>query len=76
MVDCTRPKARKKPEKPYQGFPMFAHPSGQWAKKINRKLFYFGVWADPDAALTRLNREYVHLKEGRRPGARSRGACT
>src|SRR4051812_46586426 len=56
-----------KPEKPYEGFPMFAHPSGQWAKKINKKLYYFGVWADPEAALVRLNREYPYRKEGKTP---------
>jgi integrase len=46
---------------------MFAHPSGQWAKKINKRLHYFGVWADPEAALARLNREYPYLKEGKTP---------
>ena len=63
----TATAARSKPDKPYQGFPMFAHPSGQWAKKINRKLAYFGVWADPEAALERLNREFPYLKAGRTP---------
>jgi integrase len=48
---------------------MFAHPSGQWAKKINGRLHYFGVWADPEAALARLNREYPFLKEGKTPPA-------
>src|SRR4029079_9428294 len=47
--------------------PMFAHPSGQWAKKIRGSLKYFGVWADPEAALARLNREWPYLKEGRTP---------
>ena len=69
MPKSTVKTARRKPEKPYKGFPMFAHPSGQWAKKINKKLFYFGVWADPDAALVLLNHEYPHLKAGRTPPA-------
>jgi len=46
---------------------MFAHPSGQWAKKIRGRLHYFGVWADPEAALERLNREWPCLKEGKTP---------
>jgi integrase len=48
---------------------MYAHPSGQWAKKINKRIYYLGVWADPHAALTRLNREYPYLKEGKTPPA-------
>jgi integrase len=65
----TESARRRKPAKPYDGFPLFAHPSGQWAKKINKRLHYFGVWADPEAALARLNREYPYLKEGRTPPA-------
>jgi integrase len=56
---------------------MLAHGSGQWAKKIRGKLHYFGVWADPDAALERLNRELPYLKEGRTPPAFAVGErCT
>ena len=67
MSKSNRSSGRSKPDKPYEGFPMFAHPSGQWAKKIRGRLQYFGVWADPDAALERLNRELPFLKDGRTP---------
>ncbi|MGE5610469.1 MAG: hypothetical protein ACM359_14560 [Bacillota bacterium] len=30
--------------KPYPGWPMYAHPSGQWCRKHNRKPYYFGSW--------------------------------
>jgi integrase len=67
MPQSTESKPRRKPDKPYEGYPMFAHTSGQWAKKINKRLHYFGVWADPEAALARLNREYPYIKEGKTP---------
>ena len=69
MSNSTARVPRVKPQKPYEGFPLFAHASGQWAKKINRKLHYFGVWSDPEAALERLNFEYSYLKDGRVPPA-------
>ncbi len=59
-----------KPVKPYVGFPLFSHPSGQWAKKIRKRLVYFGSWrSDPEgiAALQVFNREWPYLKEGRTP---------
>lgn len=55
---------RKKPAKPYPEFPLFAHLSGQWCRKIRGKLHYFGKWDDPTAALEKHNAEYASLKEG------------
>ena len=49
----TTPPVRSKPAKPYPEFPLYAHASGRWAKKIRSKLYYFGRWDDPDAALTK-----------------------
>lgn len=43
-----------KPEKPTPDFPLFAHRNGQWAKKVAGKIRYYGLWADPEAALLRF----------------------
>jgi len=60
-------KKTPKPDKPYQEFPMFPHASGQWAKKIKGKLWYFGVWEDPNSALQKYN-EWIHeIHAGRDP---------
>ena len=73
---------RSKPAKPYNGFPLTPHQSGQWAKKATlpsgkQKMYYFGAWADPDAALERFNREWQYLKDGRTPPPVSTGdGCT
>lgn len=40
--------ATDRPEKPYAGFPLFAHAKGYWCKKINKKQHSFGPWAWPE----------------------------
>ena len=61
------PEARKKPEKPYPAFPLFAHGNGMWAKRIRGTVRYFGKWADPDAALAKYLAQKDALYAGREP---------
>lgn len=59
--------SRTKPAKPYKDFPLFPHGSGQWAKKIRGKLWYFGVWENTDEALQRFVRERDIILAGGNP---------
>lgn len=58
---------RKKPDKPYKDFPLYAHANGQWAKTILGTKYYFGVWEDPDAALALYEKVRHDLYAGREP---------
>ncbi|HEV3437994.1 MAG TPA: tyrosine-type recombinase/integrase [Gemmata sp.] len=64
-------KSKVKSKKPYPDFPLFLHQTGQWAKKVRGKLFYFGK--DPDAALKKWLDEKDDLKAKRTPRARGDG---
>ena len=62
-------KKRSNPQavKPYPDFPLTAHPSGRWCKKIKGKLFCFGALANPEAALAKFLDEKNDLYAGRVP---------
>ena len=77
-----------KPAPPYPGFPLYAHASGRWAKRIRGKLHYFGQWgtkkrgrivpvddvsASAAAAIDRFHREWPFLSQGRTPPAAGSG---
>jgi integrase len=63
----TSKPVRVKPEKPYPGFPLYAHASGKWAKSIRGRVRYFGTWEDPQGAL----REYEEQKQELHAGVRT-----
>jgi integrase len=63
----------KKPEKPWEGFPLFAHNNGWWCKKILGKLHYFGRWDDPVAAEKKYNEQKNDLHAGRVPRQQAQG---
>lgn len=46
-------KKRSKPDKPSPDFPLTASGNGQWIRRINGKIYCFGVWEDPAGALVR-----------------------
>lgn len=51
MGDSNAKASVCKPEKPSPNFPLYAHASGRWAKKIKGRTHFFGPWAEPNKAL-------------------------
>src|SRR3954470_12925909 len=62
---------RQRPAKPYEGFPLFPHATGRWAKKILGNMHYFGPWENADAVLQKYLGQRDDLHAGRSPRAAS-----
>jgi integrase len=67
----TAPSSAGKPQKPSPDFPLFAHATGRWAKKLGGKMMYFGPWDDPAGALRRY-KDYAETGKLAKMPARSR----
>lgn len=65
-----------KPSKPYPEFPLYAHASKRWAKKIRGRTHFFGKWDDWQGALERFQYENDYLQQGKTPPPRDQAALT
>jgi integrase len=78
MPHSTRSPVDSRPAKPRPDFPLFAHRSGQWCKKIRGRACYFGSWrSDPTGqqALVVYEAEAPYLERGEDPPANAAGVA-
>jgi integrase len=60
----VRKSTKQLPEKPYPSYPLRPHANGQLCKKIRGRVYFFGVWSDPESALAEYNRRRPFLETG------------
>ena len=76
MADSIGTSVPGKPSKPYPDFPLYAHNSKRWAKKIKGRTHFFGHWNDWKSALERFQYENDYLQAGKTPPPKNVGALT
>jgi len=67
LPNLTREPMAGKQAKTYPDFALTPHANGQWCKKIRSKVYFFGVWDDPAAALQKYVEQRDDLQAGRQP---------
>ena len=75
MGESTVAPRKEKPEKPSPDYPLFPHQNSQWAKKVRGRLYDFGLWYDPVAALDLWVNQKDDLLAGRTPCPQGRPAA-
>jgi len=62
-----KPTRKKTSLKPYETFPLTAHPSGRWVKKHRGRAYYFGPLDDWESALAKFNHDWPYTLQGKTP---------
>lgn len=67
QATTNKAQLRRMLDRKFPNFPLTIHPSGQFSKKLKGRVYYFGVHADPAAALDRFNAEWPYIIAGKQP---------
>jgi hypothetical protein len=75
-LNSTTPAPSDKPAEPCAEFPLFAHTTKRWAKKIGGKMRYFGRWDGPAGAMrcTHSRKSVHHIQSPQEQPAHSQRA--